>query len=237
MFVYPSGLTYSTTSLNVCMARPPVGTTGCQAKQFSLKQNQSTEVVTMSRERENTCLEEFIAMSCVYGKSSFRKEAKKVKDSMRTGSGADEVYHPKRWYYDLLKFMEDQGNSRSHISDDEESENEDESQAETLNTDAYSPQTEPETQDSTEKTSSVASGSQFRHRPTPKSQKPDDQTQLTKEVLATVNNHFKRPRTADDRFDIVGKNVAMKLRDLTNDQRRLAEKFINDVLFEAEGGT
>ncbi|CAH1955462.1 unnamed protein product [Acanthoscelides obtectus] len=173
-------------------------------------------------------------------RSSFRKEAKKVKDSMRTGSGADEVYHPKLWYYDLLKFVEDQEvsrNSRSNISDDEDSENEDESQAETLNTDAHSPQTEPETQDSTEKTSSVASGSQFRHRPTPKSQKPDDQTQLTKELLATVNNHFKRPRTADDRFDIVGKNVAMKLRDLTNDQRRLAEKFINDVLFEAEGGT
>ncbi|XP_031333976.1 uncharacterized protein LOC116163988 [Photinus pyralis] len=281
MFVYPSGLTYSKTSLNVCMARPPVETSGCQVKQFS-----STEVVIMSRARENTCLEEFIAIyrnesylwqvkskdyhdrgkkeaaylklieklkeidpSCTKStvlkkinnlRSSFRKEAKKVKDSMRTGSGADEVYHPKLWYYDLLNFVEDQEvsrNSRSNISDDEESENEDKSQAETLNTNAHSSQIEPETQDSTEKTSSVASGSQFRHRPTPKSQKADDQTQLTKEVLATVNNHFKRPRTADDRFDIFGKNVAMKLRDLTNDQRRLAEKFINDVLFEAEGGT
>ncbi|VEN64444.1 unnamed protein product [Callosobruchus maculatus] len=56
-------------------------------------------------------------------------------------------------------------------------ENEDESHGETVNTDANSPHTEPETQDSTEKTSSVASGSQFRHRPTPKSQKPDDQPQ------------------------------------------------------------
>nr|CAI5839221.1 unnamed protein product [Callosobruchus analis] len=101
----------------------------------------------------------------------------------------------------------------------------------------HSPQTRSETQDSTEKTSSVAPGSQFRHRPTPKSQKPDDQTQLTKEGLATINNHFKRRRTANDRFDIVGKNVAMKLSDLTNDQRRLAEKFINDILFEAEAGT
>nr|CAH7719029.1 unnamed protein product [Callosobruchus chinensis] len=246
---------------------------------------------------------------------------------MRTGSGADEVYHPKLWYYDLLKFVEDQEvsrQSRSNISDDEESVNEysvwfllhefsgdyfvvfqkiwysvihhhqrpchlfrnrtlkydslhqlrliapcyenfiivivgDDAHmlavngpkamgkvpeflkalrnAETVNTDAHSPQTEPEIQDSIEKTSSVASGSQFRHRPTPKSQKPDEQSQLTKEVLATVNNHFKRPRTADDRFHIVGKNVAMKLRDLTNDQRRLAEKFINDILFEAEGET
>ncbi|CAH1991147.1 unnamed protein product [Acanthoscelides obtectus] len=46
---------------------------------------------------------------------------------MRTGSWADEVYHPKLWYYDLLKFAEDQQvsrNSRSNISDDEDSENE-----------------------------------------------------------------------------------------------------------------
>nr|CAH7756612.1 unnamed protein product [Callosobruchus chinensis] len=83
------------------------------------------------------------------------------------------------------------------------------------------------------KTSRVASDSQFRHKPTPKSQKTDEQTQLTKEVLAIVNNHSKRPRTADDRFDIVGKNVAMKLRDLTYDQIRLAEKFINNILFES----
>ncbi|CAH1968461.1 unnamed protein product [Acanthoscelides obtectus] len=133
----------------------------------------NTEVVTISRERENTCLEEFIAIyrnelclwqvkskdyhdrgnkeaaylklmekmkeidhSCTKStvlkknnnlRSSFRKDAKTVKDSMRTGSGADEVYHPKLWYYDLLKFVEDQEvsrNSRSNISDDEESENE-----------------------------------------------------------------------------------------------------------------
>nr|CAH7746538.1 unnamed protein product [Callosobruchus chinensis] len=36
MFVHPSGLTYSKASLNVCMAQPPVGTSGRQVKQFSL---------------------------------------------------------------------------------------------------------------------------------------------------------------------------------------------------------
>ncbi|CAL1540797.1 unnamed protein product [Lymnaea stagnalis] len=40
----------------------------------------------------------------------------------------------------------------------------------------------------------------------------------------------------EDRFDIFGKNVAVKLRDLQIHQRILAEKLINDALYEAELG-
>lgn len=89
----------------------------------------------------------------------------------------------------------------------------------------------------TQVSSGTATVSQFRLRPTPKRNLvQDEQANLTKEILTTVNNHFKQPRVADDRFDIYGKNVAMKLRDLSSEQRRMAEKFMNDVLFEAEGG-
>lgn len=66
--------------------------------------------------------------------------------------------------------------------------------------------------------------------------KPTDNVKLTHEVLTTVQNHFKTPKNPDDRFDAFGKTIALKLRELPNDQRRWAEKFINDVLFEAEGG-
>jgi len=52
--------------------------------------------------------------------------------------------------------------------------------------------------------------------------------------LLSVKDHFKQPQIKDDRFDVFGKNVAMKLRDLSNSQRVLAEKLINDILFEAE---
>jgi len=52
--------------------------------------------------------------------------------------------------------------------------------------------------------------------------------------LLSVKDHFKQPRIKDDRFDVFGKNVAMKLRDVSNCQRVLAEKLINDILFEAE---
>lgn len=59
---------------------------------------------------------------------------------------------------------------------------------------------------------------------------------LTKHVLLSVQNHFKRSASQDDRYDIFGKGVALKLRDLEKTQRLLAEKIINDTLFEAEMG-
>lgn len=59
---------------------------------------------------------------------------------------------------------------------------------------------------------------------------------LSNEVLHSVNEHFKRPLLKEDRFDIFGKNVAVKLRDLPKDQRLIAEKIINDTLFQAEMG-
>ncbi|CAH1957912.1 unnamed protein product [Acanthoscelides obtectus] len=61
---------------------------------------------------------------------------------------------------------------------------------------------------------------------------------LTKDVLTTVQEHFKRPRTEEDRFDVFGKTVAMKLhvREVDKRQSLIAEKIINDVIFEAELG-
>lgn len=59
---------------------------------------------------------------------------------------------------------------------------------------------------------------------------------MSNEVLQSVKEHFKRPILKDDRFDVFGKNVAMKLRDLQREQRLIAEKIINDTLFQAEMG-
>lgn len=51
-----------------------------------------------------------------------------------------------------------------------------------------------------------------------------------------MRDHFKRPRpiVTEDRCDVIGKNVAMKLRALDTKQIIIAEKLINDLLFEAE---
>lgn len=78
------------------------------------------KLVEKWKEVDPSCTKSTILKKINNLRSSFRKEANKAKDSMRTGSATDEVYHPKLWYYDLLKFVEDQEvprNSRSNISD------------------------------------------------------------------------------------------------------------------------
>lgn len=62
---------------------------------------------------------------------------------------------------------------------------------------------------------------------------PTQQAGLTAEVLQTVHEHFKRPRLPDDRHNI----FANVLRNVPTPQWILAEKFINDVLFQAQMGT
>lgn len=56
-------------------------------------------------------------------RSSYRKEVKKVESSSKSGSGADEQYVPKLWYFNLLSFLNDQcepRNSRSNIDSEGE---------------------------------------------------------------------------------------------------------------------
>lgn len=56
-------------------------------------------------------------------------------------------------------------------------------------------------------------------------------------MLESVQDHFKRPRNlTEDRCDVFGKNVAMKLRTLDSNKAFIVEKLINDLLFEAEIG-
>lgn len=56
-------------------------------------------------------------------------------------------------------------------------------------------------------------------------------------MLVTVRDHFKKPILQEDRYDLMGKTIAMKMRGLEVNQRLIAEKMINDILFEAEMGT
>lgn len=53
---------------------------------------------------------------------------------------------------------------------------------------------------------------------------------------ADINKYLNSSNTTtiEDEFDAIGKNVAAKLRGMRLDQRIVAEKLINDVLFEAQ---
>jgi len=49
-------------------------------------------------------------------RSNFRKEFKKIKDSKRSGSGTDNLYTTKLWYFDKLQFLVDQETHRNGVS-------------------------------------------------------------------------------------------------------------------------
>ncbi|KAB0804497.1 hypothetical protein PPYR_01467 [Photinus pyralis] len=53
-------------------------------------------------------------------RSSYRKEKKKVADSLKSGAGTEEVYSPTLWYYDLFKFLDDQETPRAPVSNFED---------------------------------------------------------------------------------------------------------------------
>lgn len=55
-------------------------------------------------------------------------------------------------------------------------------------------------------------------------------------ILQVVGEKLQQSRPEDE-FDIVGKNVAQKLKKLDPNTRIFAEKIINDALFEAQLGT
>lgn len=46
----------------------------------------------------------------------FKKELNKINDSKRSGAGADQVYVPRLWYFESLRFLADQEEARPSVS-------------------------------------------------------------------------------------------------------------------------
>lgn len=62
---------------------------------------------------------------------------------------------------------------------------------------------------------------------------------MTDELLTTISRKLEAPENSADEFDAVGRNVACKLRRVSETSTRtrvFAEKIINDVLYYAELG-
>ena len=78
----------------------------------------------------------------------------------------------------------------------------------------------------------------YSNRPPKPSEKRKQVESLADDVLESVRDHFKRPRPipSEDRAAVFANNVAIKLRALDRKQILVAEKLINDLLFEAEIG-
>ncbi|GBP33934.1 hypothetical protein EVAR_23281_1 [Eumeta japonica] len=171
-------------------------------------------------------------------RSNVRKEKKKYDQSLKSGASADDVYHIKLWYYDLFNFVHDQCTPRessSNLDSDDENSCERDNTEDSSNADEKYSSNSVSTDNNEAR--STSSNNNSSRPPKPCETKRKDES-IANEVLESVRDHFKRPRpiVTEDRCDIIGKNVAMKLRALDAEQIIVAEKLINDLLFEAEIG-
>ncbi|XP_073540599.1 uncharacterized protein [Phyllobates terribilis] len=162
----------------------------------------------------------------------FKKEFNKVQVSIKTATSADDVYVPRLWYFDLLKFTIGQDlpiEGSSNSGESQECRQEDEPVEETMEI----------LEDSTN-VSQVTSNSQsedvdydpqedmpfIRKRKKGKLYNDDD---LSNELLSQAAAILSKN---NDEYDAFGITVASKLRRMEEKQRLVAEVLVMDVLYK-----
>ncbi|KAG8259750.1 hypothetical protein J6590_008785 [Homalodisca vitripennis] len=170
-------------------------------------------------------------------RSVYRKDLAKINKSIRSGAGEDEIYKPSLWYFDLLHFLNDQETprqSRNTMEENEDSQIDD--PPEQVEEDGH------ETADggrseavATPLSGASTSTTSRSHSPTRK-RKAATNDDGTTDVMKLVGKKLESLQ-AEDAFQVFGKHVANKLRDVSTSQNNIVQKLISDVLFEVELGT
>ncbi|XP_053614221.1 uncharacterized protein LOC128677416 isoform X2 [Plodia interpunctella] len=144
-----------------------------------------------------------------------RREHKRVVESRQMSNGG-EIYVPQLWYYDLFSFMfKDEVNKFPMKRDHAESEEEHE-----------------EILGDEESTFETHSYADYNNVAVDMNDSSSSKGYITFEEQAKSG---KRQWTeVEDEYDAIGINVAAKLRNLGPNIRIIAEKLINDVLFQAQ---
>ncbi|XP_075059406.1 uncharacterized protein LOC142144440 isoform X2 [Mixophyes fleayi] len=158
----------------------------------------------------------------------FKKELKKVESSRKSGATGDDIYIPRLWYFDLLKFtidQEDQSISNYPDTHDmrQEEENTDdslESVGESTNLSQVCIRTRTHEVIEMQRQAIPVHSQKKR-----KTGNDDLSRQLLTEAAAVLNQK-------EDEFDAFGVTVAAKLRKMDDKQRLLSEVLITDVLFK-----
>ncbi|KAL1513132.1 hypothetical protein ABEB36_002592 [Hypothenemus hampei] len=165
-------------------------------------------------------------------RSTFRRELKKVNDSKKL-AGPDGIYRPHLWYFDLLLFLTGQTKSKLetdnvdavHISTEEI---DIKSEIEEIQT-PIRRFSMPETSFDQSTDNSICTNFCSMSKSVKKKANAEN-------MLHTVQERADRPDKIEDEFNVSGKNIANKLRNLPPDVAIVTEKLLMDVLFEAHLG-
>ncbi|VEN38399.1 unnamed protein product [Callosobruchus maculatus] len=174
-------------------------------------------------------------------RGGYRRERKKIKESLRSGNAAENVYVPTLWYYDLMDFVKYQEVPReSNVPSDEdhfESQEDDDlaSFSETTNGVHVDDSVGANVSFHVKTNTAMSSPStQIKSRDI-RNRKKSLREPLTKED-EILNILGQKISTEEDDFSITGRYIASKLRRLPRETEIYTEKLINDILFKAELG-
>ncbi|CAG4985682.1 unnamed protein product [Parnassius apollo] len=144
-------------------------------------------------------------------RSGYFKELKKVKESSRTGAGADEVYVPTLWYFDALSFL---GSVSEPCRIDQDT-------METQEISTSSSETE-----SVRRSESAS----------PQKKKRVTKASLLQKHESLINTAGKLLHKKEEEWEIIGKGIGLQLKDLNKRQFYIAQKIIHDTLYYAQMG-
>ncbi|KAM9316717.1 uncharacterized protein PAF06_007784 [Gastrophryne carolinensis] len=160
----------------------------------------------------------------------FKKELKKVEASIKSGATGEDVYIPRLWYFDLLKFTIEQDLSTTSLSQ---------------HSDTYEMQHEEEnTNDSLESAGESTNYTQVCIHPQihevlemPQQVPPIQNQKRRRTINEELSRQLLSEATAilnqkEDEFDAFGVTVAAKLRKMDEKQRLISEVLITDILFK-----
>ncbi|XP_053625757.1 uncharacterized protein LOC128683819 [Plodia interpunctella] len=170
-------------------------------------------------------------------RTTYRKERKKVVHSLVYNKV---VYEPKLWYYNYLTFLDDDNidghNDENSDGDVQEIGSEDHHGTDEQDTAMFIIRKSESPQHVEYEESESESNHQLPSSSKRATKRTIDET-LTSNVVKLVDKCLKKFKDDDeDRHDIFCKSIAAKMRYLDHKQFILAEKLINDIMYEAESG-
>ncbi|KAF9410454.1 hypothetical protein HW555_010456 [Spodoptera exigua] len=157
-----------------------------------------------------------------------RREFKRVQNSKKTAENESDIYTPHLWYYDLFSFM---------FQAEEPSQEFEKTKEVAASPQSTSVDSEPEEPESMadEDTSFISPMEDNYTAFSISSVAGEAQEAAHSSKRFAEDDKNKRHCTeVDDEYDAIGVNVAAKLRNLPGNMRILAEKLINDVLYQAQ---
>ncbi|XP_061721020.1 uncharacterized protein LOC133527845 [Cydia pomonella] len=184
----------------------------CQAYKLKRKRNEAiTKLTELVQEYDPAATKVHILRKIESLRACVRREYKKVQDSRAKATSSDQIYVPHLWYYDMFTFVfgEDGSNYKTKPG----------SPAASTGQNEESDEDQPE-EESYEQTGNYAA-------------EYNVETSMIEDSRQYYEDTKKRTEV-DDEYDAIGINVAAKLRTLPPNMRILAEKLINDVLFQAQ---